>query len=78
VQPSNGQKIVKVTVLPIQWFALMKSYVVVDVIKKIYTKGKRVAPTNNELIKRIIYEGFLVLALGAVTCKSIEWNFSLR
>jgi hypothetical protein len=56
----------------------MKSYVFIDVIKNIYIKGKRMAPTNTELIKRIIYEGFLVIALGAVTCKSIEWNSSLR
>jgi hypothetical protein len=36
------------------------------------------APTNIELVERIIYEGFLVIALGAVTCKSIEGNSSLR
>jgi hypothetical protein len=77
VQPTNGQKIVKVTVLPIKRFALMKSYVFIDVIKYIY-KGKRMAPTNAELLKRIIYEGFLVIALGAVTFKNIEWNSSLK
>jgi hypothetical protein len=55
----------------------MKSYVFIDVIKYIY-KGKRMAPTNAELIKGIIYEGFLVIALGAVTCKNIEWNSSLK
>jgi hypothetical protein len=77
MQPTNGQKIVKVTVLPIKRFALMKSYVFIDVIKYIY-KGKRMASTNAELIKRIIYEGFLVIALGAVTFKNIEWNSSLK
>jgi hypothetical protein len=69
---------VKVTVLPIQRFALMKSYVFIDVVKSIYIKGKRVAPTNTELIKRIIYEEFLGIALGVVTCKSIEWNSLLQ
>jgi hypothetical protein len=49
VQPTNGQKIVKVTVLPIKRFALMKSHVFVDVIEYIY-KGKGMAPTNVELI----------------------------
>jgi hypothetical protein len=68
----------KVTVLPIQRFALIKSYVFIDVIKNIYIKGKRMAPTNIELMERIIYEGFLVIALGAVTCKSTEGNSSLR
>jgi hypothetical protein len=56
----------------------MKSYIFIDVIKNIFIKGKRMAPTNTELVERIIYEGFLVIALGAVTCKSIEWNSSLR
>jgi hypothetical protein len=60
---------VKVTVLPIKRFALMKSHVFVDVIKYIY-KGKRMAPTNAE--------GFLVIALGAVTFKNIEWSSSLK
>jgi hypothetical protein len=46
----------------------MKSYVFIDVIKYIY-KGNRMAPTNAELIKRIICEGFLIIALGAVTCE---------
>jgi hypothetical protein len=36
------------------------------------------APTNAEFIKRIIYEGFLVIALEAVTFKKIEWNYSLK
>jgi hypothetical protein len=66
--PLNGHKIVEVTVLPIQRFALRKSYVFVDVIKYI-CKGNRMAPTNAEFIKRIIYEGFLVIALEAVTFK---------
>jgi hypothetical protein len=69
----------KVTVLLIKWFALMKSHVFVDVIEYIY-KGKRMAPTNAELIgkKKIIYEGFLVIALGAVNFKNIEWSSSLK
>jgi hypothetical protein len=46
----------------------MKSYVFIDVIKYIY-KGKRMAPTNKEVIKRIICAGFLIIALGAVTFK---------
>jgi hypothetical protein len=77
VQPTNGQKIVKVTVLPIKRFALMKSHVFADVIEYIY-KGKRMAPTNAKLIKKIIYEGFLVIALGAVTFKHVEWSSSLK
>jgi hypothetical protein len=64
--PLNGQKIVKVTVSPMKRFALMKNYVFIDVIKYIY-KGNRMAPTNAEFIKRIICEGFLIIALGAVT-----------
>jgi hypothetical protein len=68
---------VNVTVLPIKRFALMKSYVFIDIIKYIY-KDKRMAPTNAELLKRVIYEGFLVIALGAVTFKNIEWNSSLK
>ena len=77
IGPLNGQKIVEVTVLPIQWFALEKSYGLVDIIKNIY-KGNRMAPTNAELIKRIIDERFLVIALGAVTFKNVEWNSSLK
>jgi hypothetical protein len=53
VQPTKRSKIVNVTVLHIKRFALMKSYVFIDVIKYIY-KGNRMAPTNAELIKRII------------------------
>jgi hypothetical protein len=67
----------EVTVLPIQRFALRKSYVFVDVIKYI-CKGNRMTPTNAEFIKRIIYEGFLVIALEAVTFKKVEWNSSLK
>jgi hypothetical protein len=44
--PVTVKKIMKVTVLPIQWFALMKSHVFINVIKNIYIKGKRMAPTN--------------------------------
>jgi hypothetical protein len=74
----NGQKIVEVTVLPIQWFALEKSYGLGDIIKDIY-KGNRMAPTKDELIKIIIYERFfLVIALGAITFKNVEWNSSLK
>jgi hypothetical protein len=54
---------VEVTVLPIQRFALEKSYGLVDVIKNIY-KGNRMAPTNAEFIKRIIYERFFGYSLG--------------
>jgi hypothetical protein len=61
----------KVTVLPIQRFALIKSYVLIDVVKNIFLKGKRMVKTNN---KKSVYEGFLVIALRVVTCKSIEWN----
>jgi hypothetical protein len=75
--PLNGHKIVEVTVLPIQRFTLRKSYGFIDVIKYIY-KGNRMAPTNAELIERVIYEGFLVIALGAVTFKKVEWNSSLK
>jgi hypothetical protein len=75
--PLNGHKIVEVTVLPIQRFALRKNYVFVDVIKYIY-KGNRMAPTNAEFLKGIIYEGFLVIALEAVTFKKVEWNSSLK
>jgi hypothetical protein len=64
--PLNGHKIVEVTVLPIKQFALMKSYVFIDVIKYIY-KGNRMASTNAEFIKRIICEGFVIIASGAVT-----------
>jgi hypothetical protein len=32
------------------------------------------ASTNAEFIKRIICEGFFIIALGAVTFKDIEWN----
>jgi hypothetical protein len=77
MQPTNGHKIVEVTVLPIQRFALRKSYVFVDVIKYI-CKGNRMAPTNAEFIKRIIYEGFLVIALEVVTFKIVGWNSSLK
>jgi hypothetical protein len=52
---------VKVTVLPIKWSAVVKSYVFIDVIK-----GNRKTPTNAELIKRIICEEFFIIALGAV------------
>jgi hypothetical protein len=55
----------------------VQSYVFIDVIKYIY-KGKRMAPKHAEFIKGIIYEGFLVTALGAVTCKNIEGNSSLK
>jgi hypothetical protein len=58
----------KVTVLPIKRFALMKSDVFIDVIKHIY-KGNRMASTSNEFIQRIICAGFLVTALGVVTLK---------
>ena len=54
--------------LLIKRFALVKSYVFIDVIKYIY-KRNRMAPTNAELIKRIICEEFLIIALGAVTCE---------
>jgi hypothetical protein len=57
--PLNGQKIVKVTVIPIKRFALMKSYIFIDVIK-----GNRMALTNAELIKRIICEEFFDYSLG--------------
>jgi hypothetical protein len=36
------------------------------------------APTNAEFIKRTICEGFLIIALGAVTFKNIEWNSLLK
>jgi hypothetical protein len=74
VQPTNGQKIVKVTVLPIKRSALMKSHVFVDVIECIY-KGERMAPIKDELVKKkIIYEGFWFIALGAITFKNIKWS----
>jgi hypothetical protein len=63
--PLNGQKIVKVTVLPIKQFALMKSYVFIDIIK-----GNRMAPTNAELIKRIICEEFFDYSLGGCYFRS--------
>jgi hypothetical protein len=47
--PSNGHKIAEVTVLPIKRYALVKSYIIIDAIKAIY-KGKKVAPTNAEII----------------------------
>jgi hypothetical protein len=28
--------------------------------------------------KKIMYEGFLVIALGAVTFKNIEWSSSMK
>jgi hypothetical protein len=68
---------VEVTVLPIQRFALKKSYGLVDVIKYIY-KGNRMAPTNAELINRIIYERFLVIALGAVTFKKCRMELFIE
>jgi hypothetical protein len=74
--PLNGQKIMKITVLPIKWFALMKSDVFIDVIKKIYKKEKGWRRQNAEFIKRIICEGIFYIALGAVTLKDIEWNSS--
>jgi hypothetical protein len=61
----------EVTVLPIQRFALRKSYVFVDIIKYIY-KGNRMARTNAEFIKRIICEGFLIIALGTVTFEKYQ------
>jgi hypothetical protein len=36
------------------------------------------APTNIELMERIIYEGFLVIALGAVTCKKYRREFFIE
>jgi hypothetical protein len=84
--PLNGHKIAELTVLPIKRFALMKSYVIIDVIKLIY-KGERMAPTNAKFIKRIIYEGFFVIALGAVICKKyrvelfievVDWKSTTR
>jgi hypothetical protein len=36
------------------------------------------APTNAKFIERIICEGFLIIALGAVTFKNIEWNSLLE
>jgi hypothetical protein len=47
--PSNGHKIAEVTVLSIQRYALVKSYVIIDVIKA-RIKSKQVAPTNKEVI----------------------------
>jgi hypothetical protein len=63
--PLNGQKIVKVTVLPIKRSALVKSYVFIDVIK-----GDRKAPINAELIKRIICEEFFDYSLGGCYFRS--------
>jgi hypothetical protein len=36
------------------------------------------APTSAKFIERIICEGFLIIALGAVTFKNIEWNSFLK
>jgi hypothetical protein len=36
------------------------------------------APTNAEFMERIIFEGSLVIALGAVTFKTVEYNSSLK
>jgi hypothetical protein len=63
--PLNGQKLVKVTLLPIKWSALVKSYVFIDVIK-----GNRMAPTNAELIKMIICEEFFDYSLGGCYFRS--------
>jgi hypothetical protein len=75
--PLNGQKIVKVTVLPIKRLVLMRSYVFIDVIKNIY-KGKRMAPTNAEYMKRIMCEGFLIIALGAVNFKKYRMELFIE
>jgi hypothetical protein len=36
------------------------------------------APTNAELIKGIICEGFFIIALGLLLVKNIKWNSSLK
>jgi hypothetical protein len=55
----------------------MKSYVFINIIKYIY-KGNRMAPTDAELIKRIICEGFLIIALGAVICEKHRMELFLK
>jgi hypothetical protein len=64
----------KITVLPIKWFALIQSDVLIDVIKKDDIRKK----TDGADECKIICEGFSIIALGATTFKDIEWNSLLE
>jgi hypothetical protein len=54
----------KITVLPIKWFALIQNDVFIDVIKSMLWEEKRMAPTSAKFIERIICEGFFDYSLG--------------
>jgi hypothetical protein len=68
----------KITVLPIQWLALRKSDIFIDIITNIYIRRKKDGADKCRISTKIICAGFLIIALGAVTFKNIEWNSLLQ